>query len=167
MPDERQYTLGSAGEGRDEEVEAPAPERDLDWRERSWRPLGTAVAVGLALLISWHVVNGKHGLSVWHQMRAEDQQLRAEIDDLEKENAHLRAHVERLKTDPDAIETEARKQLHYTRPGEVVYVDPAPPQTPAPPPAKASKQGVLVSAMGVVRDVFEAASHLFDGGPRR
>jgi cell division protein FtsB len=75
------------------------------------------------------VVNGKHGLSVWQQKRAEDQQLQKEIKDLEQENAHLRNHIERLKSDPDAIEHEAREKLHYAKPGEVIYTLPAEPQT--------------------------------------
>ena len=78
---------------------------------------GTAVAVALALLLGWHVVNGKHGLSVWQQKRVEDQQLQKEIDDLQQENARLRDRVERLQSDPDAIEHEAREKLHYAKPG--------------------------------------------------
>jgi cell division protein FtsB len=87
----------------------------------------------LALLLGWHVVKGKHGLSVWEQKRAEDRQLQREIQDLEQENSHLRDHVERLKSDPNAIEHEAREQLHYTKPGEVIYTLPPQPQTSAQP----------------------------------
>src|ERR1039457_2642153 len=89
----------------------PMPVRALDWALHAWRPAGTVVAVGLALLLTWHVVNGKHGLSVWQQKRSEDQQLQKEIQDLEQENAHLRNHIERLKSDPDAIEHEAQDRL--------------------------------------------------------
>jgi len=98
---------------------------------RMWRPGGTVVAVGLALLLTWHVVNGKHGLQVWHQKRAEDQQLRKEIDELQQENARLKDHIEKLKSDPDAIEHEAREKLHYAKPGEVIYTLPAPAPGPA------------------------------------
>jgi cell division protein FtsB len=134
MPDETQYTLGSAtGSGA-----AAAPRRALDWTLRSWRPAGTVIAVALAMLLTWHVVNGKHGLSVWHQKRAEDRELQKEIQDLEQENARLREHNERLKSDPNAIEHEAREKLHYTKPGEVIYTLPAPPQ-PQPRPAAANK----------------------------
>jgi cell division protein FtsB len=85
--------------------------------------------VGLALLLTWHVINGKHGLSVWQQNRAEDRQLQMEINDLEQENAQLRNHIERLESDPEAIEREAREKLHYARPGEVIVALPAQPQT--------------------------------------
>ncbi len=83
------------------------------------------MAVGLALLLTWHVINGKHGLSVWQQKRAEDRQLQMEINDLELENAQIRNHIERLKSDPEAIEREAREKLHYAKPGEVIYALPA------------------------------------------
>lgn len=97
--------------------------------QRAWRPAGTIVAIGLALLLTWHVVNGKNGLTVWQKKRTEDRQLRREIDDLQKENARLRDRVDRLKNDPDAIEHEAREKLHYAKPGEVIYDLPADPQS--------------------------------------
>jgi cell division protein FtsB len=98
--------------------------RMLEWAQRAWRPAGTLVAVSLALLFGWSVVNGKH---------TQDQQLRQEIEELQQENAHLRDHIERLKSDPDAIEHEAREKLHYARPGEVIYTLPEPPPQAAQP----------------------------------
>jgi len=115
-----------------EMVAVPFDKRVADFTQRAWRPAGTAVAVGLALLLMWHVVNGKNGLTVWHQKRAEDQQLQKEIQQLEQENAHLREHVERLKSDPDAIEHEAREKLHYAKPNEVIVALPAETKEPAP-----------------------------------
>ena len=108
-----------------ERVAAPLSNRALEFAQRAWRPAGTAVAVCLALLVMGHVVNGKNGLTVWHQKRAEDQQLQKEINQLEQENAHLRQHVERLKSDPDAIEHEAREKLHYARSNEVIVALPS------------------------------------------
>jgi cell division protein FtsB len=86
-----------------------------------WRPAGTIIAIALALLLTWHVVNGKNGLTVWQKKRVEDRDLRREIDDLQKENSRLRDRIDRLKSDPDAIEHEAREKLHYAKPGEVIY----------------------------------------------
>jgi|SRR5271157_164481 cell division protein FtsB len=98
--------------------------QELSFAQRAWRPAGTVVAVGLAGLLMWHVINGKHGLQVWQQKRVEDQQLQKEIRDLEQENAQLRERIERLKSDPEAIEHEAREKLHYAKPGEVIYTLP-------------------------------------------
>jgi cell division protein FtsB len=114
-------------------IAAPVSNRALDWTLRLWRPAGTVLAVGLAALLTWHVINGKHGLSVWQQKRAEDQQLQREIKVLEQENAELRKQIERLKSDPDAIEHEARERLHYAKPGEVIYALPEQPKTQAQP----------------------------------
>ena len=107
-----------------ETVATPLSKRAWDWAQRGWRPAGTAVAVGLALLLMWHVVEGKNGLTVWQMKRSEDQQLQKEIKQLENENAQLREHVEQLKNNPDAIEHEAREMLHYAKPNEVIVALP-------------------------------------------
>jgi len=51
--------------------------------------------------------------------------LQREIKDLDQENTRLRDHIARLKSDPDAIEHEAREKLHYAKAGEVIYTLPA------------------------------------------
>ena len=107
---------------------APIGERAFGWAQRLWRPAGTVVSVVLALLVTWHVVYGKHGLSVWQQKRAEDRALQQEIQNLQQENAQMRQQIQRLQSDPEAIEREAREQLHYAKPGEVIYTLPAQPQ---------------------------------------
>jgi cell division protein FtsB len=101
-------------------------ERAFEAAQTLWRPIGTSVAVALILLFGWGVVNGKHGLSAWQQQRVKDHELRQEIQDLQQENARLHDHVERLKSDANAIEHEAREQLHYAKPGEIIYTLPAP-----------------------------------------
>ncbi len=101
----------------------------LGWMQRLWRPAGTGVAVILALLVTWHVIYGNHGLSVWQQKRAEDRALQQEIKDLQQENAQMRQQIEQLNSNPDAIEREAREKLHYAKPGEVIVTLPDQPQT--------------------------------------
>lgn len=103
-------------------------DRALAKAQQWWRPAGTAVAVLLALLVTWHVIHGQHGLSVWEQKRAEDRALQREIQQLQQENAQMRQQVEQLKSDPEAIEREAREKLHYAKPGEVIYALPQQPQ---------------------------------------
>jgi cell division protein FtsB len=113
----------------DAELPLPLRQRALDWVQQGWRPAGTMLAVTLALVFAWSVVNGRHGLSFWYQQRAEDKRLRIEIQDLQQENAHLRGHIDRLQSDPGAIEHEAREKLHYAKPGEVIFTLPPEPQT--------------------------------------
>ncbi|HEY2857609.1 MAG TPA: septum formation initiator family protein [Terracidiphilus sp.] len=102
------------------EAAAPLPQRALRGAVRAWRTAGSVVAVLLALLLGWHVVTGQHGLSVWEQKRVEEKQLTKEIDDLQQENSRLRVRVDKLKSDPDAIEREAREKLRYAKQGEVI-----------------------------------------------
>lgn len=110
------------------------------WLAKS-RPFRTAVYAarrrlatgGVLLLTLWlflHVMFGANGMVVYRAKRAEYQRLQSEIDRLQKENDLYTQQIKALQTDPKAIEKEAREQLHYTRPGEVVYVDPSP-QKPA------------------------------------
>jgi cell division protein FtsB len=107
---------------------AALQERALEAAQSVWRPAGTCVAVALILLFGWGVVNGKHGLSAWQQQRVKDHELRQDIQDIQQENARLRDHVERLKSDSNAIEHEARERLHYAKPDEIIYTLPAQPQ---------------------------------------
>ena len=111
----------------------PMPRRARDWTARVWRPAATLVAVALALLLGWHVVNGKNGLSAWLEKRVEERQFLKEIDNLNKENARLRDRNERLKSDPDTIGVVARDQLHYVKPNELIVPPPPQPQSQAPP----------------------------------
>jgi cell division protein FtsB len=107
--------------------------RALEFALRRWRTGATAAAMALMALIVWHAVYGRNGVSVWEQKRAEDRQLRKEIDELNQENARLRDRVERLKSDPDAIGQVAREQLHYARPNEVIVTLPPDKPTQAQP----------------------------------
>ena len=94
---------------------------------RARRRLATT---GVAIVTVWlflHVMFGANGMVVYRQKRAEYQSLSHEIDQLQKENDHYTSQINSLQTDPETIEKEAREQLHYARPGEVVYVSPAPP----------------------------------------
>ncbi len=104
----------------------------LTWLYNSRRRLATA---GVAVLTIWlflHVMFGANGMVVYRQKRTEYQSLRHEIDALQKENDHYTGQINALQTDPKTIEKEAREQLHYARPGEVVYIAPAPPPIPIP-----------------------------------
>ncbi len=78
---------------------------------------------------------GANGIVIYRQKSAEMEALQSEVDRLQKENAQFAERIKQLKSDPNAIEKEAREQLHYTRKGEVIFV--APPPTPKPPVGRA------------------------------
>jgi cell division protein FtsB len=97
------------------------------WLYRARRRLATVAVAVVTVWLFLHVMFGANGMVVYRQKRAEYQNLNGEINQLQKENDRFTAQIKALQTDPETIEKEAREQLHYTRPGEVVYVSPAPP----------------------------------------
>jgi len=101
------------------------------WLAREWRRLGTAAAVLLIVGLLLHAMFGANGMVVYRQKRAEMEALQSEVDRLQKANAQYAERIKELKSDPAAIEKEAREQLHYTRKGEVVFVAPEAPAKPA------------------------------------
>ena len=88
------------------------------------RRMATAAVAVLTVWLFAHVMFGANGMVVYRQKKAEYQTLQKEIDGLQKENDRYTGQVKALQTDPKTIEKEAREQLHYARPGEVVYVSP-------------------------------------------
>ena len=100
------------------------------WLAREWRRLGTAAAILLIGGLLLHATFGANGMVTYRQKRAEMQSLKKEVDRLQKENGEYVDQIKSLKSDPAAIEKEAREQLHYTKRGEVVFVAPDPPQKP-------------------------------------
>jgi cell division protein FtsB len=108
------------------------------WIAAEWRRVGTAAAVLLTVALVVHAMFGANGMVVYQQKRAEKQTLQTEVQRLQKENDQYVDRIRALKTDHRAIEREAREQLHYTRPGEYVYVAP---ETPAKPPTGRAKNG--------------------------
>lgn len=110
-----------------------------EWLYRWRRKLATAAVAVLALQVAYHVVFGANGMLVYYHKRTEYRRLQQENEQLQLENQRLQESIKSLKTDPRTIEKEAREQLRYARPGEVVYTLPAPRTTP-PPNAAAQKQ---------------------------
>ncbi len=108
------------------------------WIAAEWRRVGTAAALLLTLGLVLHAMFGANGMVVYQQKRAERQTLQSEVERVQKENDQYVERIKALKTDRRAIEREAREQLHYTRPGEFVYVAPDPPQKP---PTARAKNG--------------------------
>ena len=110
------------------------------WLYRWRRRLAT---VGVCLLAIWlgsRVVYGPNGWIVYHNKRVENRQLQQEVLGLQKQNEELQQRIHALKSDPSAIEKEAREQLRYARPGEVIYVLPEQKPAPAPPTASGVAQ---------------------------
>jgi cell division protein FtsB len=105
---------------------------DLSANIYRWRRRGATLALCLmAVWVAYHVVFGANGMMIYAHKRAEHRSLNKEIFELQQENQRLAHQVDALKSDPKTIEKEAREQLRYARPGEVIYTLPQASQRPA------------------------------------
>jgi len=95
----------------------------LAWRRRA----ATFVLIGLSASLAVYAVFGHDGLVAYQQKQHQAQELHQQILSLQKENERMALHDKRLQNDRDTIEYEAREQMHYTRPGEVIYTLPEAP----------------------------------------
>ena len=96
----------------------------LDWnRETVIRNAILAlclVCIGLVV----HEVFGTNGLLAMRRQQHEAQTIQQKIDQLKQENQKLEEQVKGLQSDPQAIEKQAREELHLARPGELIYTLP-------------------------------------------
>jgi cell division protein FtsB len=103
------------------------------------RRIATVAVAILAASLFVHVMFGANGMVVYKQKRAEYQALRKQIVQVQQENELYTQQIQGLKSDQKAVEKEAREQLGYAKPGEYVYVAPAPAK-PAPPANRSAKK---------------------------
>jgi cell division protein FtsB len=103
------------------------------------RRMATIAVALLAVSLFVHVMFGANGMVVYKQKRAQYQALRKQLNQVQQDNDRYIQQVQGLKTDQTAIEKEAREQLGYAKPGEYVYVPPAPAK-PAPVNNRAAKK---------------------------
>jgi len=97
-----------------------------EWLIAARRKLATAGMSLLVVMLAYHVVFGANGMVAYRHKRADSQRLQQDILRVQQENDRISQRVRELKSDPRAIEREAREQLKYARPGEVVYISPEP-----------------------------------------
>lgn len=103
------------------------------------RRLATGAVAVLTVWLFVHVMFGANGMVVYRKKKTEYESLQRQIDSLRKENDSYSQQINSLQDDPKTIEKEAREQLHYARPGEVVYVSP-PPANPQRPETNAARK---------------------------
>ena len=94
------------------------------------RKIASGVLVVAALWIFVQVMVSPNGIIVYQKKRTEYRQLQREIETIQQENSDLEQRNQHLRDkDPKAIEKEAREQLRYAKPGEMVYILPEQKQT--------------------------------------
>jgi cell division protein FtsB len=105
----------------------PASQKLFQWRRKA----ATLALCLIAVWMAYHVIFGANGAMVYSHKLSEHRALNKEIVQLKQENERLAHHVNALKNDPKTIEKEAREQLRYARPGEVIYTLPQPTSAPS------------------------------------
>ena len=94
------------------------------WIYRMRRVLATLCIAVLAVFIGYKAVFGENGMKVWQSKRAEIQRLQQEIAREQQEQDQLQHEVDGLQhDDPSMIEKEAREQLGFVKPGEIVLFE--------------------------------------------
>jgi cell division protein FtsB len=83
--------------------------------------------LGMVLVaLAVHDVFGAHGFLAMRRTQKQIEEIRGNIDHLNRENTALGGEVQSLKTDPKAIERIAREEMGLARPGEVIIKLPPP-----------------------------------------
>jgi cell division protein FtsB len=103
------------------------------------RRIATVAVMVLAASLFVHVMFGANGMVVYKKKRAEYEALKKQMALEQEENDRYTQQIQGLKSDQKAVEKEAREQLGYAKPGEYVYVPPAP-EKPAPPVNRSAKK---------------------------
>lgn len=94
------------------------------WLYRMRRILATLCIALLAVFIGYHVIFGANGMQVWRSKRAEVSRLQQDIVRVKLEHEQLQHRVDGLQRgDPSIIEKEAREQLGFVKPGEIVLFE--------------------------------------------
>jgi len=85
------------------------------------RFLGYAIIfVTLALVVD--VIAGEKGWLALLKARREYAALEQSLESTRTENADLREKARRLDEDPNAVEEQARRELGYIKPGELLFI---------------------------------------------
>ena len=95
---------------------------------RARRKAATLALIVLTVPLGYKAIEGLHGWNAYHQEKIDSQKLDGEIQELKAKNQKLNENIKALRSDRNAIEREAREQLHYARPNDVVINIPQPAQ---------------------------------------
>jgi cell division protein FtsB len=91
--------------------------------EKIWslmRQYGRGLLGLLVLVMIVHDVFGTHGFLAMRRTQSEIKKVKANLEQLSKENAALAQEVKDLNSDPRLIEKIARDDLGLARPGEII-----------------------------------------------
>jgi cell division protein FtsB len=94
------------------------------WDHNSFRRNAILALALVIMVLVVHEIFGPHGYLALRRQKQQYESLERQIERLSKQNQQLDQKIKSLKNNPQAIEKQAREQLHLVRPGEYVYVLP-------------------------------------------
>ncbi len=112
------------------------------WNHKPFRYTVLLVLALAMLFLVGREIYGPHGYLALRRQKQQYNALKQQIQTLSRQNQQLDQKIKSLKTNPSAIERQAREQLHLVRPGEYVYMLPnrKQPQTASTTPHKTQRQ---------------------------
>jgi cell division protein FtsB len=103
------------------------------WDHKTLKRNGIFVLALLSMVMFMHEIFGRNGYLTLRHQKKEYTHLQQQIQTLSKQNQQLEQKINALKDNPEAVEKQARDQLHLAKPGELIYM--LPDKKPAQPSA--------------------------------
>jgi cell division protein FtsB len=96
----------------------------LNWEDKTFRRNAVFVLALLSLIFFMHEIFGRNGYMTLRQQKKEYTHLQQQIQSLSQQNEQMEQKINALKNNPEAVEKQARDQLHLAKPGEIIYMLP-------------------------------------------
>ena len=94
------------------------------WDHKTLRRNAIFVLALLSFALLMHEVFGRNGYLTLRRQKQEYSTLQQNIQRLAQDNQQIEQKIRALKTNPEAVEKQARDQLHLAKPGELIYMLP-------------------------------------------
>lgn len=94
------------------------------WDHKTLRRNAIFVMALLSLVMLMHEIFGRNGYLTLRNEKKQYTVLQKQIQTVSEENKQLEQKIHALKNNPEAVEKQARDQLHLAKPGEIIYMLP-------------------------------------------
>jgi len=95
--------------------------------KRAWHTIASVIGTCIVGYFIYHTIEGDRGWVAQVRLQNEVAETQKKLDGLRQESESLDRRVRLLRPeslDPDLLDEEARKSLNYTKPGEIVVINP-------------------------------------------
>jgi cell division protein FtsB len=96
------------------------------WDQKTLRRNAIFMLALLTLAMLVHEVFGRNGYLTLRHEKKEYTALHQQNQNISQQNQQLEQKIQALKNNPEAVEKQARDQLHLAKPGEIIYMLPDP-----------------------------------------